>query len=868
MKEICFRIIAFFFFNIALIATAKSNDNKHIINFEELRKNKDYSNFSNNYFVFQENTYGLGNCFGQSSVFFDKFKKKNCPVVSNLYFSYKDKTNKSDIVVSKNNYHKISFNNSIETTFLNKNYLEKKLELKDRKKVEFYFNINFITNNSKSINSNIDVLIQDNVIIFENKNQKVEFNFSENINSISSYENKLKKFIKFEEIDIENISNNKLFKLVFYNTDNINLTIGLINFIEKFNYKNNIDVLQNKKHTNYHHSDKKLTNWIEYNLNILKNNQDILSGGIPLGLPSIDNGSYWTVFVKEFCAYIYALQEYGYLKESRKAIDFLKEAQTKDGYWHNRYYLNGKIYSDDPDIWPGERDSNIFLPTIVISNQFKKTGDIGFLKENFNVIRNSLNYALKNYQKKNKFFISRINDNDPYNKYQTPKTQTWVYHFYNNLNAAIAFKKASILAKELGYNLLFLKYNSVSKKIINNIEWFYNYKNETFEHRKFKNLWKENYRNWQKYWKYTNTKVVDKKVFLYPGSLFRTKYTFKGTNKFKTLKFTGKKFYEGKKGNLGFFSHGDNRIYFKYDGTNVEANLRFKKFKISKKFLKPLKKINNFEINWNKESIKWRLNNEIIEFNEKKNIPKNFLPIYFSQKQNNSKNDYIEISNIKIIDSHKDKDFYEGLAARFTEPFLWYSDIKNNKNLSKKYKKMLKKILDDLKVENDLFKMGDGSNLESCSAQQSGQVLSALEELNFEINTEKIIYDIKKSSNSFGGMTEYSCPNNKIEGSSSISSWNIANVLIAYSKMYGFKANLDGFMIKNEKNYYSVSNYFYYGKKININRNYNAENNNFCINWYEINNEKFKPQNCLKNLYIKKEKLKKNNLNLLNIYYK
>ena len=48
-------------------------------------------------------------------------------------------------------------------------------------------------------------------------------------------------------------------------------------------------------------------------------------------------------------------------------------------------------------------------------------------------------------------------------------------------------------------------------------------------------------------------------------------------------------------------------------------------------------------------------------------------------------------------------------------------------------------------------------------------------------------------------MTEYSCPNKKIEGSSSISSWNIANVLIAYSKMYGFKANLDGFMIKNEK---------------------------------------------------------------------
>ena len=57
-------------------------------------------------------------------------------------------------------------------------------------------------------------------------------------------------------------------------------------------------------------------------------------------------------------------------------------------------------------------------------------------------------------------------------------------------------------------------------------------------------------------------------------------------------------------------------------------------------------------------------------------------------------------------------------------------------------------------------------------------------------------------------------------------------------------------------------------KKININRNYNSENNNFCINWYEINNEKFKPQNCLKNLYIKKEKLKKNNLNQLNIYYK
>ena len=246
MIEICFSIVAFFFFNIALFASAKSNDNRHIINFEELRKNKDYSNFSNNYFVFQENTYGLGNCFGQSSIFFDKFKKKNCPVVSNLYFSYKDKTNKSDIVVSKNNYHKIRFNNSIETTFLNKNYLEKKLELKDKKKVEFYFNINFITNNSKSINSNIDVFIQDNLIIFENKNQKVEFNFSEKINSISSYENKLKKFIKFEEIDIKNISNNKLFKLVFYNTDNINLTIGLINFIEKFNYKNNIYVCKNK----------------------------------------------------------------------------------------------------------------------------------------------------------------------------------------------------------------------------------------------------------------------------------------------------------------------------------------------------------------------------------------------------------------------------------------------------------------------------------------------------------------------------------------------------------------------------------------------------------------------------------------------
>ena len=68
--------------------------------------------------------------------------------------------------------------------------------------------------------------------------------------------------------------------------------------------------------------------------------------------------------------YIYALQEYIFV-ESRKAIDFLKEAQTKDGYWHNRYYLNGKIYSDDPDIWPGER-MKIFLPTIVISNQFKK----------------------------------------------------------------------------------------------------------------------------------------------------------------------------------------------------------------------------------------------------------------------------------------------------------------------------------------------------------------------------------------------------------------------------------------------------------------------------------------------------------------
>ena len=68
---------------------------------------------------------------------------------------------------------------------------------------------------------------------------------------------------------MKNISNNKLFKLVFYNTDNINLTIGLINFIEKFNYKNNIYVLQNKKHTHYHHSDKN-QQLDQYNLNILK----------------------------------------------------------------------------------------------------------------------------------------------------------------------------------------------------------------------------------------------------------------------------------------------------------------------------------------------------------------------------------------------------------------------------------------------------------------------------------------------------------------------------------------------------------------------------------------------------------------------
>ena len=840
MKEICFKVTRFLIIYLALVTNSNSNDDKDIIVFENLKKNLDYSNFSNNYIVFQENTYGLGNCLGYSNFLFEKFKKRNCPIVSNLYFSYYGKTNKSEIIASKNNYHEIKFNNSIETTFLNRNFLKKKLELNNMNNVEFYFNINFLTDNFESSKSNINILIQDNIIVFKNKNEKVELIFSDKVESINIYEDKFKKI---EDLNIKTISNNKLFKLEFYNVKNIDLTISLINTQSKLNNKNNIDIFQDEIHTNYFYPDQKIIKWIEHNLNILKNNQDLSSGGIPLGLPSVDNGSYWSVFIKEFCSYIYALQEHGYLDRSKIAINFLRETQTKNGYWHNRYYLNGGVYNSDLDIWPGERDSNIFLPTIVISNQFKKTGDIVFLKENFHIIVNSLNFALRKY-KRGKFFISRINDNDPYNTSLTPKSQLWVYNFYNNLNAAIAFKKASLLARKLGYNSLYQEYYIVSKKIINNIQWFYNYENETFEHRTFKNSWKEDFQDLPKYWKYINTKIMNKKVFLYSGSSFTTRYSFKGTNKFMSLKFKGQKFYEGKKGNLGFFSHNDNSIHFKYDGMEVEAILIHKEFKISKKFLKPLKKKNKFEIRWNKDSIIWKVNDEIIQFNQKKNIPKNILPIYFSNQTNKNKNDYVEISNIIIEDSHKHKDFYEGLSARFTEPFIWYSDIKNNENLREKYKKLLKKILDDLKVDNGLFRMGDGANLENCSAQQSGQVLSALEELNFEINTKKILHDIKKSSNSFGGMTEYSCENSEIKGSSSISSWNISNVLIAYTKMHGFKAELDGFLIKNEKKYPSISNYFYYGKKININRNY------------------------IKSLYIKKEKLSKNNLNQININYK
>ena len=49
-----------------------------------------------------------------------------------------------------------------------------------------------------------------------------------------------------------------------------------------------------------------------------------------------------------------------------------------------------------------------------------------------------------------------------------------------------------------------------------------------------------------------------------------------------------------------------------------------------------------------------------------KNIPKILQSTF--PKQNNNKNDYIEISNIKIIDSYKIKIFMK-FSARFTELF-------------------------------------------------------------------------------------------------------------------------------------------------------------------------------------------------------
>jgi len=844
-------------------------------------KTEDFSFLSNNQVVYQEDENGIGYCFGFSSESFTSDRLEFCPLVSGIsLISNGQKGELTNLKIEGTFFQQLEFGPSLtQETIIpkNRNLLLKRFIFKKKTKPKLTFNLNF-PQSQEDQKVGLRVWREQGSTFFEKNGWSVGFK------TLFGKEQELALFDQAGELlfrgDLDRVVNlnteEDKFKIeISFAKDNL-LSFGIS--IGKNKEATARPLLEPTSFTEWLERTRRqwsrqtrllvnsqfnrgLDDWIHFLELQLVGHQDNENGSIALGLPAKDGASYWSVFPKEMSIYTYALIESGFFNEALKAIRFLAQVQRQEGFWQTRNYMDGKVLEDSTgNHWPGEADTSVFMPVILVASYWRATNQSKVLREFYPMISTSLNYAIDNlYDQEKGVFKGRLNDNDPQNTKYTPASEEWLYHFYNSFTALQAFRDGASIAYKLRFKDDFSRFSDISRQVEKNINWFYSKEQSSYLHRRVSFTWQEDFKDITQHWEIDGEiKNLDNFLIIMPGSRAYTKYGKYGVNLFGDLSL---------KLNLSRNSQGFRFGFVSLDGRSLVA-LRVDRGKIyaeladqGKRFEREVGEIEmdkevELTVSWKEERVSWIKDGQtLFESQEKSFIPQSGLPIWLSLSANNGQKSRAIVKELVYNNGFDDADWLGGVSSRFAEPLLWLQQIPDNSR--NKYLSTINSLINQLKTKENLIAMATNGYLPGCGAQQTGQVIAGLAFLGLGNQGIELLENQKELASTFGALPEYSC-DGKPAGLSFNDSWAAANTIIGYYRLFGITRFDWGLRIQPRVKPYKVLNYLHRGKVFNI----EVKGEGDCISEFSLNGFTKKLSNCKNYLDIRNTLFPINNVKI------